>query len=568
MIDNSKNNSIRFLGVSEETKKEILAEIERSAEPSTPVTIADIGSPEWKRLCSGGAVSENEPIVILYSDIAEVDPGLRDRFPYSALLDRQFPVPYILHAASMVSRLRERDSELASFEHKLKMSESRLEVLLENLPFEFWACDEEGIVRYQNGISLTRFGNHVGERFRDFQSEEILHLDREENTARATLGETILSEEEYIVQGVYRSVHEVISPVVIEGRITGTMGLSIDTTEKSIVRKQLEHQEQFQEDLIRSSPFGIMIFNYSTKAISRINDTMTLLTGYTIEDIPDGASWWEKAFPDPVYRKEMLKEYRERYMPVLFEGSRVEPHEARIRTKDGRYIWLQAHYARVGDLNVTFYSDVTDRKIAEFASEENRNQLSQFLEFLPDPAFAIDRSGTVTFWNRAMEELSECPASEILGKGNHEYARRFYGFDKPMLVDYALDPSRMDQHDYDYLQADGHVVFSEVKTILGCGKEYYLWARATPLFDAAGNAIGAIEIIRDISLRKENEQQLRESEEKFRTILETLPIGFFRTDLEGNFLEVNQEIFRIFGYPPDKAFLTGARQSPSFYQDH
>ncbi len=234
------------------------------------------------------------------------------------------------------------DSLKYRIERKLLDCEGRLEALLRSFPFEFWTCDADGAITYQNAVSRERFGNHIGARFRDIGSEEILHLGRQENTAMALLGETIIVNHEYIAHGSYRSVHEVICPVNIEGMITGTMGFSIDTTDRSIAKKKLEHQERFQEDLIDSSPFGIMIYNARTRVISRINETLTRITGYTIEDIPDGPSWWRKAFPDPEYRERKMREHRDRYMPAIAEGLHLEPHEGRIQRKDGSYIWIEA----------------------------------------------------------------------------------------------------------------------------------------------------------------------------------------------------------------------------------
>lgn len=54
---------------------------------------------------------------------------------------------------------------------------------------------------------------------------------------------------------------------------------------------------------------------------------------------------------------------------------------------------------------------------------------------------------------------------------------------------------------------------------------------------------------REISMRKEKEQDLRESEEKYRTILETMEEGYFETDIDGNFLFFNESFRKILGRP-------------------
>ena len=57
------------------------------------------------------------------------------------------------------------------------------------------------------------------------------------------------------------------------------------------------------------------------------------------------------------------------------------------------------------------------RKQAERSLQDSERRLSDIIDFLPDATFAIDRSGQVIAWNRAIEEMTGIPAGEMLGKG-------------------------------------------------------------------------------------------------------------------------------------------------------
>jgi PAS domain S-box-containing protein len=59
----------------------------------------------------------------------------------------------------------------------------------------------------------------------------------------------------------------------------------------------------------------------------------------------------------------------------------------------------------------------------------------------------------------------------------------------------------------------------------------------------------------DITERKRGEEALRESEEKFRMMTDLLPQVIFETDINGNFVFVNKQAFKIFGYPEDFKIL-------------
>ena len=59
----------------------------------------------------------------------------------------------------------------------------------------------------------------------------------------------------------------------------------------------------------------------------------------------------------------------------------------------------------------------SDRKRAELALTESERRLADLIDFLPDATFAIDLSGKVIAWNRAMEQMSRVKAEDMLGKG-------------------------------------------------------------------------------------------------------------------------------------------------------
>jgi PAS domain S-box-containing protein len=75
---------------------------------------------------------------------------------------------------------------------------------------------------------------------------------------------------------------------------------------------------------------------------------------------------------------------------------------------------------------------------------------------------------------------------------------------------------------------------------------------AFPLKDDEGNVTGVIEHVRDITERMRAEEELRESEERFRATFEQAAVGMTQVDLEGRFLRVNQKFSDITGYTIDE----------------
>ncbi|MCX7983214.1 MAG: PAS domain S-box protein [Syntrophales bacterium] len=71
--------------------------------------------------------------------------------------------------------------------------------------------------------------------------------------------------------------------------------------------------------------------------------------------------------------------------------------------------------------------------------------------------------------------------------------------------------------------------------------------RSYPVLDEAGKVIGAVETASDITYWKQYEETLRQSEERYRTIIENMDDGYFENDLRGNLTFVNESLCRILG---------------------
>jgi len=77
------------------------------------------------------------------------------------------------------------------------------------------------------------------------------------------------------------------------------------------------------------------------------------------------------------------------------------------------------------------------------------------------------------------------------------------------------------------------------------GNLRWLQTSKIPLFDESGNIIGLVGIGHDVTKRRQIEEALRVSEEKYRTLIESIPDGVYRSTPEGKLLEVNPALVKI-----------------------
>ena len=152
---------------------------------------------------------------------------------------------------------------------------------------------------------------------------------------------------------------------------------------------------------------------------------------------------------------------------------------------------------------------------------DHEQRLTEIINFLPDATFAITADGIVLVWNRAMEEMTGIPADRMVGRGDYEYSLPFYGCRRPLLVDLVLHFDEETSRKYEHFIREGDRFCAQV-TIphLYGGRGAHLWFEATPLYDSAGFATGAIETIRDISAIQGVQLALQSCEEKYRQITE------------------------------------------------
>ena len=182
-------------------------------------------------------------------------------------------------------------------------------------------------------------------------------------------------------------------------------------------------------------------------------------------------------------------------------------------------------------------------------------QLTRIIDFITDATLAIDIKGKVVAWNKAMEILTGTKAIDILGKGNYEYALPFYNCRRPILVDMVLKPDAKIEAEYRNLQRDGTSISGEAQISSFRKDGSYIIGKAAPLYDSSGNIIGSIESIREITERKEMEEDLRRNKEKYQNIFENSIMGIYQSVPGGRYLSVNPAFARLFGYDSPEALI-------------
>ncbi|MFA4875795.1 MAG: PAS domain S-box protein [Methanoregula sp.] len=332
------------------------------------------------------------------------------------------------------------------------------------------------------------------------------------------------------------------------GAVTGIYGVLRDITERKRAEEALKESEEKYSRFFRTSRDCVFMTLKDGRLID-LNDASMELFGYS--DL-------EELMRVNVRDLYANPEEREKHTSLIIDQGFSREFPVDMRRKDGSVIHTLITTVAMYDPdgNITGFQgtirDITERKKAEEALKLSERRLSDLINFLPDPTFAIDKDGRVITWNKAMEEMTGIGAGDMLGKDNHEYAIPFYGKRRPVLIDLIFENLDTIESRYVNIQRSGNILIAE-SAVPGTyrGKGAYLWGIASPLYDNSGNIVGAIESIRDITDRKKAEEALSESEQKYRTLVESSFDGIV-IHQNGLVVYANTAAIRLFGGTSEK----------------
>jgi PAS domain S-box-containing protein len=245
---------------------------------------------------------------------------------------------------------------------------------------------------------------------------------------------------------------------------------------------------------------------------------------------------------------------KSRYHSLVRNGNQIiaESSTSKLRGMDSADLWIVVSPLYDSDSRIVgaieSVRDITEQRQAQKALEESERRLATIIDFLPDGTFAVDRDGKVIAWNRAIEQMTGVPASEMLGKGDYAYAVPFYGQARPILIDSVIggldDPLRQ----YDSTERKGALLVAErFHPKLRGGKGAYIWSAAAPLFDSERRIVGAIESIRDVTEQKNAENALRASETKYRAVYDASSDGILLRTADRKIVTANRAAVAMFG---------------------
>ncbi|MFH1136316.1 MAG: PAS domain-containing protein [Pseudomonadota bacterium] len=255
--------------------------------------------------------------------------------------------------------------------------------------------------------------------------------------------------------------------------------------------------------------------------------------------------------------KEALARSRDRLeLEVRERTAALEVLTAELKHGSGRLEELvRERTAELERTNFRLSNEIRERRQAEEALKESEQHLRTLMEQAPVGILSIDNDGFVTDANPA--------GVQLLGSPGLEATKGLNVLTLPTLVKTGLTKY------FSLVLEKGEPQDIEAPYVSIWGRKSYLRMRLARRHDRQGAPIGAIQILEDITARKEVETELR----KFHQAIEQSPGAVVITDVEGNIEYVNPKFTAVTEYTRDEALgqnpriLKSGVQGPEVYQD-
>ncbi|HEX5810258.1 MAG TPA: PAS domain S-box protein, partial [Anaerolineales bacterium] len=323
-------------------------------------------------------------------------------------------------------------------------------------------------------------------------------------------------------------VHNSVSAITrIDGRPQSAVAVVIDVTERKRAEETMRRNEELFSTLVEAAPFGVYFIDseFRLRAINKGSENVFKgiypLIGRDFAEILR-IVWQEPFATEAIERFRYTLRTGESFLspPVIEPRANIDEIQS--------YDW-QIHRITMPDGTygvVCYFYDLSEQKRME---------------------------ATV----RASEALYRAIAGSIPGGGVYVVDKDFrylvaegpvtdaFGLSRKMLEGHAVTevfPDARGERMEERLRRTfaGETISFETKHN---GRVY--WTRQAPLLDSIGQAII---LTLDITERKQAEEALRESEERFRAILRQATAGIVRKDAEGRLIFVNQAFCNMLGY--------------------
>ncbi|MDH7489966.1 MAG: PAS domain S-box protein, partial [Anaerolineae bacterium] len=304
----------------------------------------------------------------------------------------------------------------------------------------------------------------------------------------------------------------------------------------------LRESEAKFRTVFHSSADLITIADIETGIYVDVNDGFLEATGYARDEVIGKAGDDLHLWLEPAQRRGIVRR--------VSQGQEVRNEEVWFHKKDGTPVigLLTAEKVEVSGRPclLCVVRDITERKRMEEALRDSERRYQTLAEMSPMGIFRTDAQGKTTYVNPRWSQISGADPQDALGDG---WTQAVHPEDREKTLSGWREAVR-----------EGVVSPAEYRFLRPNGTVAWVMGLAVPEVDDQGNVVGYVGTITDITERKRMEEALRESEARFRSLVESMDDIVFTLDREGRHTGVFGRWLQKYGTPPEVYLGKTARE--------
>ena len=431
--------------------------------------------------------------------------------------------------------------ERKRIEEELRKSEEKYRTIFESFHDVYYQTDKERLVTIISPSVRDRAGWDPEEIIGHPVTEFFLNPDDSDVMLQRLLESGAVNDYELKLKAKDGKVVETSasSQIMIgkDGQPIGVEGVLRDITERKRAEEALRESEEKYRDLVENLTEVVYALDLNGK-VQYISPAIKSLMGYTPKEMEG------RAFAGLIHKKD-LPQAMERFK-VLLSGHTTIPREYRIKSKSGEIRWIHTSNRPVfkGDRVVGVQgvlSDITERKKTE--------ETMQFMQF------SIDRTADAAFWMGKDARFIYVNDAACLSLG---YSRKELLNMSVHDIDPDFPAEVWPEHWKDVKKRGSFALESHHRTKDG----RVFPVEVTVNYLKFGGKEYNCAFVKDITERKKAEEALRENEEKYRAIFESINDVYFRTDSDGRVTLISPSVRIQAGWDPEE--IVG-KQVADFY---
>ncbi|MDZ7696131.1 MAG: PAS domain S-box protein [Deltaproteobacteria bacterium] len=397
--------------------------------------------------------------------------------------------------------------------------------LLDNAPKGIFLIDLSGKILFANRMGANRLGKEpreiIGTALREYFSPDIAEKRRIKGIEAVKSGNPQTIEDYIEDRWYYSTIYPIMNK---DGDQTKLAIYSEDITDRKKAEAAVRSERERFRSLSENAPFG-MVMIAEDGTFKYINPKFIELFGYDLNDIPDGRTWFRKAYPDSDYRRRVVSAWLEDLASTKVGQKR--PRVFQVQCKDGskkivNFIPVQL----VTGENLMACEDITERKEAELALRKSEIRFRELFNSVSDLVYTHDLHGRLLSMNAAL--CRTFGYSRTFGYNRKELlGRRISAFMKPEFAD---------AFEGEYLNKIQKEEYCEGTTAYFTkdGSQIYLEYRSSMVYPEEGEPY-ITGIGRDVTSRIQSEKEKRKLQAQLQQAQKMESIGILAGGIAHNF---------------------------------